>query len=351
MPTQPKHTAYLRRALLRWYDANKRDLPWRETNDPYCVWVSEIMLQQTRVAAVIEHYKRFLSEFPDVRSLAEAPIDDVLAQWSGLGYYRRARHLKAGAEAVMERHGGVVPSDESELLALPGIGAYTAGAIRSIAFGIPAPILDGNVFRVVARFFEVEGAWTSTKDKKQFWEIAGRLVSQQRPGDFNQAMMEWGAMICTPVSPGCSGCPVRAKCGALASGRVGELPTPRVKEKPIAAERTLYVLSDKAGRLLMRRRPDSGRMAGMLDLLDELPARSSEPESLGSFKHSILNKRYEVTVYSSRTEASTRGRKNWEWIARERIAALPLTTMAKKGIRLAQSISLFQAGDEANEAH
>lgn len=347
----PKHATYLRRELLRWYDANKRDLPWRETSEPYCVWVSEIMLQQTRVAAVIEHYKRFLSEFPDVKSLAHASIDDVLAQWSGLGYYRRARHLKAGAEAVMEHHDGVVPSDEDSLLALPGIGRYTAGAIRSIAFGLPAPILDGNVFRVVARFFEVEGSWISTKDKKEFWEIAAQLVPSARPGDYNQAMMEWGAMICTPVSPGCSGCPVRKQCGALASGRVGELPTPRVKEKPIAAERTLYVLSDRTGRLLMRRRPNKGRMAGMLDLLEELPAKSSEPQSLGSFKHSILNKRYEVTVYSSRTNGRTGVDESWEWIAREKIGALPLTTMAKKGIKLAQSISLFQSGDDANDAH
>ncbi len=330
--------AYLRRVLIRWYRASRRDLPWRRTKDPYRIWLSEIMLQQTRVAAATSYYRRFLHRFPTVQSLAAAPIDEVLAEWAGLGYYRRARHLKAAAEIVMEVHGGRVPSEEMQLLALPGIGRYTAGAIRSIAFDLRAPILDGNVHRVTARFFRMSGRWTSVSDRKEFWSVADALVPQTNPGDFNQAMMEWGALICTPKSPDCSHCPVRKRCGALASNSVDQFPTPRPKVEMVRVSRALYVVSDKEGRVLIKRRPDSGRMAGMWDLPETVPSPvgQQEPEPIGRFGHSILNKRYRIDVYQVSTKNLNKlPGEDHEWVAREKLTEYPLTTMAKKGLELA----------------
>src|SRR6266853_2342075 len=208
-----KDLVHVRRALLRWYDQHRRDLPWRETRDPYRIWLSEIMLQQTRVAAVLDHYRIFLERFPNVQALASASEDAVLAAWSGLGYYRRARMLHQAAQQITKKHGGCFPQNSEALLALPGIGRYTAAAIASIAFAEPIAVVDGNVERVLQRFIGIN------LTTPQIWQHAQALLADSRPGDFNQAMMELGATVCVPREPRCPMCPVRKWCVTQQSGR------------------------------------------------------------------------------------------------------------------------------------
>jgi len=222
----------IRRRLLAWFDRSARDLPWRRTRDPYAIWVSEIMLQQTRVDTVVPYYQRFIERFPTPAALAEADEDSVLASWSGLGYYRRARHLHRGVREVVARYGGRVPRDREARLGLPGVGRYTAGAIGSIAFDIPEPVVDGNVARVLSRLRGIDGPAGTARTDRALWEAAAELVRGERPGDLNQALMELGATVCTPAAPGCGGCPVARRCVALREGRVEELPRPRERKAP-----------------------------------------------------------------------------------------------------------------------
>lgn len=222
----------LRSRLLAWYDKARRDLPWRRTRDPYAIWVSEIMCQQTRVDTVIPYYERFLKRFPTLRSLAKADEDEVLSLWSGLGYYRRARLLHKGVREVVSEYGAKMPVDPAQRLSLPGIGRYTAGAIGSIAFDQEEPIVDGNVMRVLSRLFAIDSPLGRRDTEKKLWELAQDLVRGERPGDFNQAMMELGATVCTPTSPSCSACPVRTQCAAYKDNRVHELPVVPAKKAP-----------------------------------------------------------------------------------------------------------------------
>ncbi len=243
----------MRAALLAWYDANARDLPWRRTRDPYAVWVSEIMLQQTRVETVIPYYERFLSRFPDARSLADASEDEVLASWSGLGYYRRARLLHAGVREVVERYGGEVPGEPEERRSLPGIGRYTAGAIGSICFDREEPIVDGNVARVLSRAFAIEHPIGSSASERALWERAAELVKGPRPGDLNQALMELGATTCTPRAPRCGDCPIAPWCAARASSRQDELPVPKKRKEPRRVEMVAVVASRADGAVALVR--------------------------------------------------------------------------------------------------
>jgi A/G-specific adenine glycosylase len=253
----------LRAPLLRWYAKHRRDLPWRKTRDPYAIWVSEAMLQQTTVAAVIPYWERFLKRFPDVGTLARAKEEDVLAAWTGLGYYRRARALREGAIAVLERHAGTVPGDREALLALPGIGPYTAGAIASVAFGRAEPVVDGNVKRVFARLFALRASGASAE--RRYWEIAGRLVEGPAPGDLNQALMELGATICTPRSPDCPRCPLSRACRARASGRPEAFP--RAPRRPEVREIDVAVAwIERAGRVLVERAHPGSPLRGAWDL-------------------------------------------------------------------------------------
>jgi A/G-specific adenine glycosylase len=222
----------LRTKLLRWYDAHARDLPWRRTRDPYAIWVSEIMLQQTRVETVIPYFERFLARLPTVRALAEASEDEVLSLWSGLGYYRRARLLHRGAKAVRDAHDGRVPEDVEARLALPGVGRYTSGAIGSIAFDRQEPLVDGNVARVLARLFAIDTPLGRKDTEARLWREAELLVRGPRPGALNQALMELGATVCTPTSPRCDRCPVGRSCAARAADRVAALPVPKAKRAP-----------------------------------------------------------------------------------------------------------------------
>lgn len=248
--------AYLQSSLLAWYEACRRDLPWRRTRDPYAIWVSEIMLQQTRVETVIPYYERFLARFPTAMALAEAPPDDVLAHWSGLGYYRRARLLLEGAR-VVAKAGGVVPGDRASLLEVPGIGRYTAGAIASIAFGQPVGLVDGNVARVLARVFAI-GEDMRKKGMRIAEAVADDIVARSDPGAWNQALMELGATVCTPRSPSCDVCPLATVCRARIEGRVAELPVLSAKAAPIAkrVQSVVCIRPSDQGILLLRRRPD-----------------------------------------------------------------------------------------------
>jgi len=215
------------RPLLAWYDRDKRPLPWRDQPDPYRIWLSEVMLQQTRIEAVRGYYDRFLERFPTVEALAAAPLDAVLHAWAGLGYYSRARNLHRAAQMVAFERGGRFPDTADELAELPGVGRYTAGAIASIAFGRRAPVVDGNVARVLSRLAGLAGDVRSPVVSRRLWALAAEWIDAERPGDFNQALMELGETICVPRSPDCARCPVRARCAAHRQGRVAELPTPR----------------------------------------------------------------------------------------------------------------------------
>lgn len=255
----------LRPALLSWFDQSARTLPWRGERDPYAVWVSEVMLQQTQVDRVIPFYQRFLARLPTIESLAGVDLGDVLALWRGLGYYSRARHLHAGARLVVERHHGRLPSTIQELLALPGFGRYTAGAVASIAFGQPAPLIDGNVARVFSRLFLIEGGPGDRAREALLWRLAAMLVDGPRPGDFNQSLMELGATVCLPSGARCARCPVARHCQALAASRVDELPRPR-RVSPRRRLELAVALARLDGAIVLGRRPDSGLFGGLWEL-------------------------------------------------------------------------------------
>jgi A/G-specific adenine glycosylase len=246
------------RALLAHFDAHRRAMPWRETTEPYAIWVSEVMLQQTRVETVRPYYERWMARFPTLHALAAADLDDVLREWQGLGYYSRARNLHQAARLVRERYGGEVPADVPALRTLPGVGEYTAGAIASIAFGVPAPAVDGNVRRVLARLHDLEDP-----GRAELRALAAGLVPAHRPGDFNQALMELGATICTPRSPDCGRCPVAGWCSARACGTQEERPRPAPR-KPVPEETVDTVVLVRAGdEALLIRRPERGLLAGL----------------------------------------------------------------------------------------
>ena len=242
--------ALLRRSILGWYTSKKRDLPWRRTRDPYAIWVSEIMLQQTRVETVVPFYERFMRRFPDATSLARAREPAVLAAWSGLGYYRRARNLRAAAHQVVREHSGRIPDNREALLALPGIGPYTAAAIASIAFGRPEAAVDGNVVRVLARIEGLRGRRDSAALKGRVQAVAESLAQGTRAGDWTQALMELGAVICLPREPLCDLCPAARFCVARATGEPDRFPEPSASKRP-RAERRLLLLARARGRVLL----------------------------------------------------------------------------------------------------
>lgn len=319
-----KQRAKFRRRLLAWYDRQRRDLPWRQARDPYRVWVSEIMLQQTRVAAVVDYYERFLLRFPSIEKLAAARESAVLAAWSGLGYYRRARMLHAAAKKMVREHGGRIPSRVEELQSLPGIGRYTAAAIASIAFGEPVPVVDGNVERVVQRVLG------RSLPREQVWQAAEELLSLARPGDFNQAMMELGAIVCRSRQPDCQACPVFAWCATRGEHRSARREVRRKREIG-------YALGLRNGSVLLARRPRTASlMPGMWEL-PELPSlsavNSAKPgDAVLSLRHSITDTDYVVRVVRGADQVEGR------WIPRGRLAGLPLTGLTKKILRAAKVI-------------
>lgn len=253
-PSKPASNALFHRKLLDWYDRNKRDLPWRNKTNPYQTFVSEMMLQQTQVKTVIPFFGRFIRELPDWNALAGAPEEKVLKLWEGLGYYRRARNLKAAAQKVVTDFNGSLPESREEILKLPGVGPYSAGAILSIAFQKPFPLVDGNVIRVFSRLFLLKGNLKSGTGLKKVWDLAEKRVHPKRPGDYNQALMELGATVCLSENPQCLLCPLFSFCGAARKGIQNELPeTGKIRENEEVLMATLLV--EKKGKVLVRKRP------------------------------------------------------------------------------------------------
>jgi A/G-specific adenine glycosylase len=261
----PARDAEIARSLAVWYGRAARDLPWRRTRDPYRIWLSEVMLQQTRVDTVIPYYERFLARFPDARALAEAPLDAVLAQWSGLGYYSRARSLQKAAKQLVDEHAGVFPSTADALRALAGIGPYTAGAIASIAFDAPEPLVDGNVARVLSRAYGISLDARGAEAQKVFWATAARLVKADAkvpPSVLNQSLMELGALVCSPARPGCGVCPLAKLCVANRDGLTEVLPVMSAKPKPKPVAMVAAVVW-RGGRVLLAQRAAQGLFGGM----------------------------------------------------------------------------------------
>ena len=309
------------RALLAWYDANARDLPWRGGHDPYRIWISEIMLQQTRVAAVLEHYRLFLKEFPNLRKLAAAREGSVLAAWSGLGYYRRARMLHAAAKLVVKEHAGRFPESSEGLRRLPGIGRYTAAAIASIAFGEAVPVVDGNVERVLER---LEGKRLAGE---AVWQAATAMLDPKRPGDFNQSMMELGAMVCVPREPRCPLCPVAGFCATR-----GELKS-RVEVAPQKKRAIQLGLARRHGQVfIVQRKQHESLMPGMWELPE--CADGFAGKTLLSLRHSITVTDYTVRVVEMPAPVGMDG----EWISASRLGSLPLTGLARKILRRVEMI-------------
>jgi A/G-specific adenine glycosylase len=343
--------ASIRRKLLAWYDRAARDLPWRATRDPYAIWVSEIMLQQTRVETVIPYYERFLERFPNALALAEADEDAVLSHWSGLGYYRRARLLHAGVREVVAEYGGRVPEDAEARLALPGIGRYTAGAIGSIAFGREEPVVDGNVTRVLARLFRIDTPVGAAVTNKRLWDEAGRLVRGPRPGDLNQALMELGATVCTAKQPRCDACPLSAQCEAFSHAEVDALPVPKPRKAPSRIDLAAVVATRGRGTnrqvwLLRSDRPLFGglwglpmvegnarealREAGLSAQLDEQPITKLE--------HVLTHRRLHVEVFRA-TAARGEETKTKRPFSTDEIDEVGVSTLTRK--LLAATIQLW----------
>ena len=343
----PRNLSSIHRKLLRWYDRNRRDLPWRRTRDPYAIWIAETMLQQTQVTTVIPFYERFLESFPTTAALARAPLEKILALWSGLGYYRRARNLKVAARILVRRHAGRLPTNYADLLALPGVGAYTAGALMSISFHKPYPAIDGNARRVLGRSFNLT-------NENELRAAATDLVSRSRPGPFNQGLMELGATLCTPNAPRCSECPLALDCAARRSGSVAKRIAPRTRRTfkqvtwPIAIVRS-------RGKILLRRRSANGILAGLWELpggelgadrsiraclrnhLRALDGATTSELRIGEFRHSITDRRIRSPLYLfdiRRGAALSRPGPNWRWVSPASLRAYPVSSMTLKAVRI-----------------
>jgi A/G-specific adenine glycosylase len=321
----------LTESLLAWYRGGHRDLPWRRTRDPYAIWISEIMLQQTRVQTALPYYERFRARFPNVEALAQAPEQDVLACWSGLGYYSRARNMHKAARQIAAA--GSFPAGFDTIRALPGVGDYTAAAIASIAFGQPCAVLDGNVMRVVARVENDGSDIASLRTRRRFRAAAQRLLDPQSPGEFNQAIMELGATICLPRDPRCQLCPIAAACKARQAGVQAQLPVKRRGVEPRCISGAVAVVR-RSGKVLLRQRPGAAsRMGGFWELPapDQLP-EFQPAETLGRIRHSITHHRYELLVVSGALRRAPRG---CRWFSMEELSRIPVSTIARKALAAA----------------
>ena len=340
--------------LLAWYDRHRRQLPWRappgRRADPYRVWLSEIMLQQTTVKTVGPYYARFLARWPDLASLAAAPLDAVLKAWAGLGYYARARNLHACARVVAERHHGKFPADEAALRDLPGVGAYTAAAIAAIAFDVPATPVDGNIERVIARLYAVTAPLPAAKPAIS--RLARALTPQRRAGDFAQAMMDLGATICTPKQPACALCPWRESCVARARGDAETFPRRTPKREGVLRRGAAFVAIRQDGQVLVRTRPAKGLLGGMtevpttdwskdfrdadaLDAAPHFPARSRKGNVTwrrlpGAVRHVFTHFPLELTVYSAEVAATARPPKDARWVRISDLAGEALPSLMRK---------------------
>ncbi|MGM0574787.1 MAG: A/G-specific adenine glycosylase [Myxococcota bacterium] len=342
----------IREHLAAWYHTRRRRLPWREDPTPYRVWISEIMLQQTRVDTVIPYFERFVSAFPDAQALADAGEEDVLGLWAGLGYYRRARHLHAAAGEVVERFDGRLPDTVEALKSLPGIGRYTAGAIASIAFGRAEAVLDGNVARVLSRLTAFGDPVNTAAGERFLWETAEALVDTDDPSSHNQAMMEIGALVCTPKQPACPECPLRAFCRAAAEGTPERFPVKKGRRRPREALAVSGLVRDAQGRVLLARRPPDVLLGGLWELPGgDLPLRAAREEGLrdhlgerlgldarvgrhlASVEHVFTHRRltleiYHVDRHAGRPEPSWYT--DWRWLEGGALRSVPLSRLTEK---------------------
>ncbi|MFN8007170.1 MAG: A/G-specific adenine glycosylase [Terriglobia bacterium] len=347
-----KERLFLQSRLLQWYQRYQRDLPWRGTLDPYRVWISEVMLQQTQVKTVVPYYNHFLATFPNVRTLAKAEIPKLLKSWAGLGYYSRARNLKKAARVILDQHAGRFPKTVEAVHALPGIGRYTAAAILSICFNQPLAVLDGNVMRVLTRIFKITGSIKDSKVQHLLWEIAQAVLDRENPGDFNQALMELGATVCTPRQPKCASCPWEKRCLAKKLGMQESLPE---KGKKLVSREThcAAFLVEYAGKILIVRRSGTGQLQGFWEFPSlewqgprltgamlakrfqekfSLPLRGLKKPAM-QLRHSITTRRITMNVYQASLpeafELPNRGRDS-RWVSRTGLAKYPFSSATLK---------------------
>ncbi len=330
-------------ALLRWFTVHRRDLPWRQEcpRDPYKVWVAEIMLQQTKVEAVRPYYESWMEHFPDLPALAAASEDDVLRQWQGLGYYARARNLHEAVKEVAAVYGGKVPDKKEQMLALKGVGEYTAGAVLSIAYGLPEAAVDGNVLRVFSRLYNIEGNILSAPVKKQIAELVRSQLPEGRAGAFNEALMDFGAMVCIPRNPRCSECPLSSYCLAKKAGREKELPV-RLTKKQVPAEDITVVVVEQEEKWLIHRRPGQGLLASMWEFPNAGGAGREGRRAvrrvaadvgleifvnkapIGKLKHVFSHKIWNMTIYEGQVvRGKLMEKEDWQWLPRREYTAVP----------------------------
>jgi len=347
------HAALVAEPLLEWYGREGRKLPWRDIGDPYRILVSEIMLQQTRVSTVLNYYPAFLERFPTVADLAAASEDEVLALWSGLGFYRRAKNLRACAREVMSLYRGKLPEDPEQLGSLPGIGRYTVGAILSAAHNARLPILDGNVIRVLSRLFCIEGDPGSARVNKQLWWLAGEVLPEDRPGDFNQSLMDLGATVCKPLAPSCGRCPLAELCDARAAGVAEDYPHAGRRTKVTFVQRVALFVARPDASFLLQRRPASGLLAGMWELParvlkeDEQPSLvvrelsqqlglPGSPSKVTTSEHRFSHRHWTTQVYRSEAQDSAGDHgleRELRWTRAEDLAELALPEASHKTLR------------------
>jgi len=350
-------TSIIQKSLLGWYRKERRDLPWRRSRDPYAIWVSEIMLQQTQVITVLPYFDRWMKAFPTVEDLASAPESKVLKLWEGLGYYSRAKNLKKAAALVADQYAGQLPSTRKEILALPGIGPYTAGAILSIAFGLRAPVLDGNVKRVLSRLRRLNENGKTSKSEKILWAEAERLLPDEDVGDFNQALMELGAQVCLPQKPQCMICPLKKNCQALLQGDVENFPPPKPQPVIQKIEVSAAVLFQR-GKVYIQQRGEKGLMAGLWEfpggkieedespedcilreIREELGLEMEIEEKMTTIRHSYTQFRVTLHVFKGRLlsgNLTPTACQNWKWVWPKKLEDYPFPSANVKIIKLLQ---------------
>jgi A/G-specific adenine glycosylase len=338
--------------LLRWFGKEGRDLPWRKTGDPYAIWISEIMLQQTQVATVIPYYQRFLKSFPTIRHLAKSDLSKVLKIWEGLGYYSRARNLHRASKIILNHFKGKLPENLTDLLTLPGIGKYTAGAVLSIAYNKEAPILDGNVKRVLSRLFAVSSNPVRGKTEDLLWQRSESLIPKGFASSFNQGLMDLGAMVCTPIDPQCSRCPLARLCKGKASGDPEKYPS-RIVRKKIPHIEAIAAVLRRDGKVLLSQRPPKGLLGGLWEfpnwkseaerrlrlrfrlrnhIKKEMGINVKVKESLGTFKQTFTH--FKLTLHVFHCEAMD-GRGKGKWVSIENLRLFPMSRVHR---RIAESI-------------
>lgn len=341
--------------LTGWFEQSARDLPWRRTKDPYGIWISEIMLQQTQVVKVYDYWIRWMQKFPSIGLLAQADIQDVLKLWEGLGYYRRCRNIHKAAQQIVSEFNGIFPNEHEKILSLPGIGPYTAGAIASIAFNLPEPIVDGNVERVFSRLFTIKGDTSLSSTKKQMWSLASELISASAKttnyGDLNQALMELGALICLPTNPKCLLCPVHEYCGAKKENIQTELPNKPKNQKAVSLSSSVWIFKNR-DEYLMRKLSSDDWNAGYYafpsieesdgfsppeSLWGHLPIRVTNKNwvYIGEVKHAITNHRIKMMIYfNEMTENMRSSIIDHDWFTMSKIKELPVSGSHLKILKL-----------------